>query len=138
MQQLGRLVLDFLVAGDLRENIGLRGCQELQQIVLETAHIGDRNIVQVAIGGGPDDGDFLLDRERLVLALLESLSQTLATLDLCLGIGIKIRAELRKGSEGAEPGQFEAKAASRSSRNRPASSPPASSTLPPGKPSVRW
>ena len=64
------------------------------QVALELADLVFRNVVEVARGAAEDDHDLLLDRDRLVLRLLQHLHQPLAAAQLPLGSLIEIRAEL--------------------------------------------
>ena len=45
--------------------------------------------IDVAVVGGVDDQNLLLDRHRLVLSLLENLDQTGAAIELTLGGGVE-------------------------------------------------
>jgi hypothetical protein len=48
------------------------------QASLELGDLVGGDVVEEAVGGGPDDDDLLLDRQRLVLRLLEDLGRLLA------------------------------------------------------------
>ena len=59
----------------------------------------DRHGVEVAVGRREDDRDLLLDRERLILRLLQDLDQPLAAVELLLRRLVEVAAELRERRE---------------------------------------
>ena len=59
----------------------------------------DVDAVDVAVGGGVDLDDLVLDRERLALALVERLDQALAAGERALRVGVELGAELRERLE---------------------------------------
>ena len=80
---------------------------------LKRAHLFHRHVLEEAVGRHPERRNFLLNRQRSVLRLLENLSQTLTTIELRFGHRIEIRAELRERGERADT-------AAMSRRRRPA------------------
>ena len=58
-----------------------------------------RDVVEVAVGAGVDDRDLLLDRQRLVLRLLQDLDQPRAAIELRLRRLVEVAAELRERRE---------------------------------------
>ena len=58
--------------------------EEAIQLLLEGAHVLDRDRVEVAVGRGVDDRDLLLDRQRLILRLLQDLDEPAAAIELRL------------------------------------------------------
>ncbi len=71
-----------LVGGDRGEHSGVRVPQVLQELGLEPADVTDRDVVELALGAGPDRDDLLLHRVRRVVGLLEQLDQAGAALQL--------------------------------------------------------
>lgn len=71
--------------------------QVVQELALEAADLRDRDVVQLAGGAGPDGDDLLLDRERLVLALLEQLDHARTALQLGLGGRVQVGTEAGEG-----------------------------------------
>ena len=69
-------------------------------------------MIDKAVGAGVYDQDLLLDREGLILALLENLHQPAAAIDLSLGRLVQVRTELRKGRHLAVLSEVEAEAPS--------------------------
>ena len=57
--------------------------EELGQLVLEAADVGDDDVVHMALGYGVDRHHLLLDRNRGELGLLEHLDHAASTLQLC-------------------------------------------------------
>src|SRR4051794_7114908 len=96
-----------VAAGDLLERLRRRGVQPLDQLVVELADAVDADAVEVAVGGGVDDRDLVLDRHRLALVLVQRLDQPLAAGQRALGVGVEVRAELREGLEVAVLGQLD-------------------------------
>ena len=73
--------------------------QALDQAAVELGHAVDVDAVDEAVGGGVDDGDLVLDRQRRALALVERLHEPLAAGQRALGLGIEVGAELGEGLE---------------------------------------
>src|SRR4030095_4649479 len=69
------LVVDLLLLAQRVDQRPLARIEELEQLDLVRAHLLDRNRIQVAVGRGVDDDDLLLDRQRLVLRLLQHLDE---------------------------------------------------------------
>src|SRR2546425_6792658 len=105
LDAVGQLSLDVLLLHDPLEEGGVAGLQEGVQLLLVAPAFGDRDLVQVAVGGGEDDGDLLFHGERLVLVLLEDLGGALAAGEGRPGRLVEVGAELGEGGELAELGE---------------------------------
>jgi len=93
--QLGRQVgTKGLLFGDFPEQLALARRQELRQAGLELFDPLHGHMVYVAILGCPKHRYLDLDRDRVVLGLLEDFHDALAAVDLRLRFGIEFRAEL--------------------------------------------
>ena len=69
---------------------GVRGAHVVEILRLELPHLFDRHIVEEAVRRRPEIDNLLLDRHRLVLALLEDLGQPHAALDLRAGGRVEV------------------------------------------------
>ena len=78
------------------------GGHELGVPVLKFLDALHWHFVHVAVLHHPEHGDLSLDRDRVVLRLVEELDDALATVDLALRGGIEVRAELRERGQLAE------------------------------------
>src|SRR5690606_7304260 len=85
--------------------------QELHELTLEGAHALDRDVIEMAVRGRPDDRDLLRERQRLVLRLLQDLDQALTARQLLLRRRVEVRAELRERLDVAVLRQREAQLA---------------------------
>src|SRR5260221_660753 len=85
----------------------LFGLEEAVELVLEVLQPRRRDVVQLAGRGRVEDRDLVLDRERLVLRLLDDLAQLLAAGQLVAGRLVEIRRELGEGRQAAVLGQVE-------------------------------
>src|SRR4029453_8872331 len=90
------VVVDLLLVDQLPQQRGVAVVDELVQLNLEAANRGDLDLVEVAVDGREDDQDLLLDRQRLILRLLQDLDQALAAIELCLRRLVEIAAEMRE------------------------------------------
>ena len=72
--------------------------EERVQLLLVAARLARPERVEVAVGGGEDDRDLLLDGQRLVLVLLQDLGQALAAGELRLRGLVEVGAELAKAA----------------------------------------
>ena len=98
--QLGlELVVDLLLLGERREELRLARVEELVELLFVGANGLDRHRVEVPVGGGVDDRDLLLDRERLILRLLQDLDQAAAAIELVERRLVEVGAELRERRE---------------------------------------
>src|SRR6185369_6636076 len=70
-------------------------------------NVFERDVVCVAVGGGPDHEHLLFDVHRLILRLFQNFSETLTTRELRLRRFIEIGTKLRKRLQLAELGQVE-------------------------------
>src|ERR1700761_2211811 len=77
-----RAVLELAGLDDRGQHALVLAAQVVEELTLELADVRDRDVVQLAGGAGPDRDNLLLDRERLVLALLQQLDQARAALQL--------------------------------------------------------
>jgi len=91
---LGKLTLVGNGVKDLR----LGGSEVSKELSLESANLGDRNVVKETVNTGKDNGDLLLGTEGRGLLLLKNLGKTLTTGKSLLGGSIKIRTELGESS----------------------------------------
>ena len=67
------------------------GAHQVEELLLERTNVRDGELVEVAGGAGEDSADLLLERKRLVLALLEELGQERAAVEQLLGGGVEVR-----------------------------------------------
>ena len=77
----------------------MRVFEELIELGFERAAVFHCKIVEQAVGGGEDDGNLFLDRQRRVLRLLQNFDQAFTAIELGLRSFIEIGAELREGRE---------------------------------------
>src|SRR5205085_12181576 len=84
------LLDDLALVADRAQDRAL-GAQRIQHLALVLADAVDRQGVEEAAGSGIDRSHLLLDRHRLVLALLQELGQPLAARQQALGGGIEVR-----------------------------------------------
>src|SRR5438270_907531 len=70
-----------------------------EHVALEPADVLDRDVVEVAVGAGPDRNDLLADRERRRRRLLEQLDHAAAARELLLAGLVQVGAE---GGEGLQ------------------------------------
>ena len=99
-QSLNDLIAESLLGADASEEVALRRAQVVEVSVLKLADVLDRDVVDVPGGTGPENRDLLLNRQRVVLPLLEDLGHDLAALDLLAGGRVEVgRAELGKRRE---------------------------------------
>src|SRR5262245_4341267 len=91
-QLLVQLVAELLGFADLLEDAVIRGAQVIEEFGLEAADVLDRNGVQMSLRTKEDRDDLLLDRERLVLRLLEQLDESGTALQLRLRGGVEVRS----------------------------------------------
>src|SRR5882757_684378 len=100
------LVGELRLGADLREE----GVLPAREVFLEGVR-GDDDVlhldgIEVALLEGPEDGGLHLDRERVELRLLEEFDDAGAAVELGLGLGVEVGAELREGREFAELGEL--------------------------------
>src|SRR5699024_7564540 len=81
--------------------------QVLEQLALEVADVLDLDVVELALGAGPDGDDLLLHRERRALGLLEQLHQAGTAVQLLLRGRIQVGGEHREGLEVPELGEVD-------------------------------
>src|ERR1051325_9870599 len=90
-----QLIVEGLFLGDSGEQLRRARFDELVELALERAHVRDGDVVQIAVGAGIDHRHLALDRQRLVLRLLENFDQPRAAVELRLRRLVEIAAELR-------------------------------------------
>src|SRR5216684_8994889 len=95
--QLVVVLLDDLALVADRGQDRAFGAQRVEQMALVLADAADRQAIEEAAGPGVDRGNLLLDRHRLVLALLQQFGQALAARQQALGGGVEVRRELGEG-----------------------------------------
>src|SRR6185437_9385181 len=84
---------------------------ELVETALPLAHARHRHVVDEPVRHGEDDHDLLLDRHRLVLALLEHFDRARAAIELPPGGGVQVRRKGGKGFQFSKLGEVEPQAA---------------------------
>mmetsp|Transcript_14605 Transcript_14605/g.28280 ORF Transcript_14605/g.28280 Transcript_14605/m.28280 type:complete len:558 (-) Transcript_14605:55-1728(-) len=99
--------VEGLLGLDLLKNRGVVGLNVLEPASLELTDALEVDGVKVATHTGEDNNDLLVDRHRLVLALLEELLEAGTTVKLVLGGGIEIGTELSEGSDLTVLGKLE-------------------------------
>src|SRR4029453_11373972 len=104
-------VADLLLVANLGEHLRMAPLEVAVEEFLEGPHGIDRHVVEQSLAPGEDDRHLLLDRQRLVLTLLEELDHALAAGQLRLGRAVEIGAELREGCELPILGQVESELA---------------------------
>src|SRR5207249_120009 len=78
VQGAGKLGCQGPCLAELLEDLRLLGLQEAVEARLELLDPRRRDVVELALRGGVQDRDLLLDREWLILRLLDDLGQLLA------------------------------------------------------------
>ena len=81
---------------DIRKDSGMLCVHEGDQLLLVTANRRHRILIKIAVVGGINNQNLLLDRQRTVLRLFEDLDETGAATELTLGGGIEVGTELGK------------------------------------------
>ena len=92
---------------DALEEVGVVGPEVGPHLGLVALHLGDRHVVDVALGAGEDHQHLLLHRHRRVEPLLEQLGEPVAPVELGLGHLVELGAEGGERLELAELGQVE-------------------------------
>src|SRR5205823_940295 len=92
-------VVELLLGRDRCQDARVARIEEAIQLVLVCPNIADSDRIQITIGAGVNDGDLLLDRQRLILRLLQDFDQALATMQLRLGRLVEVAAKLRERRE---------------------------------------
>ena len=93
------------------QQLGVARVDERVQLALVAPERLDRQVVGEAAGHGEEDEDLLLDRQRLVLPLLEQLGHARAARQLLLGRLVEVGAELRERRQLAVLRELEAQLA---------------------------
>src|SRR3974390_723678 len=96
LQLAGGVVREIAGLADAVEDVDILAAQERQQAVLESAHLVERERVEIAVGAGPDHADLLFHLQRRELRLLEEFGQTRTAIQQALRRGVEIAAELRE------------------------------------------
>src|SRR5206468_2314391 len=95
-QRIARRVRELLAVADLGEDLRRAALEPGVEEGLELADRVDRQIVEESLRTREDDDDLLLDRQRLVLPLLEELDHALTPRELHLRGAVQVGAELRE------------------------------------------
>src|SRR5438034_131339 len=89
-------IVELLLLADIGEHFRIPRFDEEIQLRLEVAHLGDGNRIEVAVRAGIDDRHLALDRQRLVLRLLQHFDEPRAARQLLLRRLVEVAAELRE------------------------------------------
>src|SRR3546814_3922567 len=89
----GRDVLDVTGAHDAVEHVAVASTEPFEELGLEAGHVFDGDRVEVAVGGGVQRHDLLLDRHRAVERLLEQLDEPVAAVEGGLGDLVELGAD---------------------------------------------
>ena len=95
LQSGNGVVLKLAGGGNVGQDRGLV-TQVLDEACLEAQHVGDLNVVEVAVGAGPDGDNLLLDGVRGVLRLTQQLGQAGTAGQLSLGGVVQVGCEHRE------------------------------------------
>src|ERR1017187_7575043 len=107
----GEVRVQDLLSADFVEHAAVRVIHEAVQLGFELTADMHWQIVQVALGAGPDNHDLLFDGQGLILVLFEDLDEVLAAIELLLRRLVEVAAELGKRGQFAILRQVEAHAA---------------------------
>src|SRR5688572_10022353 len=99
LQRRLQVIVEDLLLSDAGQHARMAGLEEPVEILLVATHIFNRNRVEEALGGRIDNGDLLLDGERLILRLLQNFDETAAAIELCLCRLVEVAAELGESRE---------------------------------------
>src|SRR3712207_3103788 len=95
-QPVADRVRELAFGADRVEQVGMFAAQECEQALLELAHAGDGQRIEVAVHAREDDGHLLLGLQRRELRLLEEFGEARAAVQEALGGGVEVGAELRE------------------------------------------
>ena len=93
------LVVEDLLLGDAGQHGRMPRLEEAIQLLLVAAQLFDGHRIEEALRRRVDDRDLLLDRQRLILRLLQNLHQPAAAIELRLCRLVEVAAELRERRE---------------------------------------
>src|ERR1700730_3690133 len=96
LQLGGGVVAEIAAVADGGEDIDVLAAQHRQQTVLEVAHLGNRNAVEIAVGAGPDHAHLLFHLQRRELRLFQKFGQARTARQQALRRGVEVGAELRE------------------------------------------
>ena len=96
----GGVVVEHVGVAQRVEHLGV-AAEVVEQLALEAQHVLDRDLVELAVGAGPDRDDLLLDRERRVLRLAQQLGEARAAVELTTAGGVEVGGEQRERLERA-------------------------------------
>ena len=102
LQLAHQRIVQRLAFDDVAEQGRFRGRQELGEPAWKFLDALHGDVVDVAVLHHPENGHLNLDRNGVVLRLVEQLDDALAAVDLGLRRRIQVRAELREGGQFAE------------------------------------
>src|SRR5262249_567801 len=95
-------IAEALLLANPDKELVLPGGQEVRQLGLELLDLFHGHLIYVSVLHRPNYRHLDLDRDRVVLRLLEDFHDAFAAVDLRLRFGIEVRTELREGRELAE------------------------------------
>src|ERR1700728_2107935 len=98
-QPLAKIVVQRLLPGDVREDVGMRRVEERVVAILKRAQCRDLNVVEQALCSGEQNRNLLRSRERSKLRLLQQLRQTRSAVELVLRYLVEVRTELCEGRQ---------------------------------------
>src|SRR5207244_10661079 len=108
-QQL--LLGEGAAAPDGPKQVAMPGAQELDQLLLEAAHLSEVEVVDEALRAREDRHNLLFHRQGCAVALLEQLDEAPAAVDELLARTVELRPEGGERLELTEVGQLQLKAA---------------------------
>src|SRR5947209_5133636 len=111
LQRLHRVVGELAARRDRVVDAAVTVLDVVEELALEPADVLDRDVVELPRRAGPDRDDLPLDRERVVLRLLEQLDEPRATLELRLRRLVEVGAERRERLQLAELREVQAQPA---------------------------
>src|SRR5581483_4438584 len=91
-----QLIVELFLLDDAAEDLRMTRFDELVELGFERAHVADRHVVEKPVRAGVNDRDLTLDRQRVVLRLLQQLDQPGAAIELLLRGLVEVAAELRE------------------------------------------
>src|SRR5687768_4704803 len=93
LQELAELLvglgLHLAVGADRAENARALVAHRREELLLEARDLVHRHLIEIAFDAGEDGDDLLLDRQRLVLILLQELDQARAAREQLLRGGVE-------------------------------------------------
>src|SRR5260370_31440889 len=96
LQLPGEIVGEIAAVTNAVEDLDVLATQQRQQTVFESAHLVERQRIEIAVGTGPDHADLLFHLQRRELRLLQEFGQTRASIEQSLRRGVEVASELRE------------------------------------------